>query len=610
MPNLDPVPLLDRKLRPDVKVIGDAMANRVGDVVARVLDHDPGSTASLSTLAEEFATAVRTATLAVAEWVAGGDADVARVAGRDASRLFGRLAAHHETSLTEVTKRCLRWRDVVVEMAREEAGSLGASDEAFAHVSVMLAHSCDATLVRLCEAFEDERRRVHDELTVRQEQLRFQATHDDLTGLPNRLHILERTELALRHARRRETTVAALFVDLDNFKDVNDTLGHRAGDELLCSITGRLKATVPEGATLGRLGGDEFVVLLENLTEFGPAEALAWQMLDVLRGPFMLPGLDDRPLNVTASIGVAGGGDGSAEDLLRDADVAMYRAKWAGKNRVVRFEPEMQWAARSRLELDIELQLALDNHEFFLVYQPTFDLQDMHVTGVEALLRWLHPTRGVVVPGDFVPHLERSGLITVVGRWVLDQACRQGAAWHAMGYEVSISVNVSARQLDHVDFVEHVRSALDLSGIDPGSLTIEITETAIVRDTARSALRLAAVRALGPRIAVDDFGTGYSSLAHLQYFPVDALKIDRSFVSGMLRGREAEALVHTLVQLGKALGIETLAEGIEELPQLTHLRDEQCESGQGFLFAEPLEADEVGAFFSNWAGGVAALGTA
>jgi EAL domain-containing protein (putative c-di-GMP-specific phosphodiesterase class I) len=333
-------------------------------------------------------------------------------------------------------------------------------------------------------------------------------------------------------------------------------------------------------------------------------------MLAALREPLRLPGLGDRPLNVTASIGIAAGQRSTAEDLLRDADVAMYRAKWGGRNRYVLFEPEMQWAARSRLELDIELQLALDNDEFFLVYQPTFDLSDMRVTGVEALLRWYHPTRGIVVPGEFVPQLEASGLITAVGRWVLDQACHQGAAWKMMGHDVAISVNVSARQLDNASFVDDVRGALETSGFRPGLLTIEITETAIVRDTARSALRLGAVRDLGARIAVDDFGTGYSSLAHLQYFPVDALKIDKSFVSGMLRGREAGALVHTLVQLGKALGIETLAEGIEELPQLAHLRDEECVSGQGFLFAEPLPADEVEAFFSSWSGGVATRGSA
>lgn len=584
---------------------------RAEDVVARVLDRSAGPASTFEQLLDgEFGAAVRTATVAVADWLADGDPTAARAAGRDASRLFGRLAAHREVSLTEMTKRCLRWRDVVLDVASEEAARLDVPAAALAQVAAMLRHSCDATLVRLCEAFEEERRRVHDELTRRQAQLSFQATHDALTSLPNRLLVLERAEQALARALRRHLTVAALFVDLDNFKDVNDTLGHRAGDELLRSAAERLASTVPGAAALGRLGGDEFVVLLEDLGEVAYAEAVAGRMLDVLREPFRMPGLGDRPLNVTASIGIAAGAGGSAEDLLRDADVAMYRAKWGGKNRYVLFEPEMQWAARSRLELDIELQLALDNEEFFLVYQPTVDLSDMRVTGVEALLRWCHPTRGVVVPGEFVPQLERSGLITAVGGWVLDEACRQGAVWHVMGHDIAVSVNVSACQLDSASFVDDVRRALETSGLPPSSLTIEITETAIVRDTARSAVRLGAVRALGVRIAVDDFGTGYSSLAHLQFFPVDALKIDRSFVSGMLRGREAGALVHTLVQLGRALGIETLAEGIEELPQLAHLRDEQCASGQGFLFAEPLPAEEIGAFFSNWSGGVAALGSA
>jgi EAL domain-containing protein (putative c-di-GMP-specific phosphodiesterase class I) len=294
--------------------------------------------------------------------------------------------------------------------------------------------------------------------------------------------------------------------------------------------------------------------------------------------------------------------------LLRNADVAMFRAKWEGKNRAVVFEPAMQWAARSRLELDMELQSAHENDEYFLVYQPTFDLETLRVTGAEALLRWHRPSCGDVLPGEFVPQLERSGLITAVGKWVLETACRQGAQWCEEGHEVPLSVNVSARQLDDPDFVDHVRTALESSGYRPGALTIEITETAIIQDTELSARQLASVRALGVRIAVDDFGTGFSSLTHLQYFPVDSLKIDRSFVASMLRGREAEALVHSLVQLGGALGIETLAEGIEDLAQLAHLRDEHCSSGQGFLFAEPLAPDEIGSFFLNWANGVDKLG--
>ena len=255
---------------------------------------------------------------------------------------------------------------------------------------------------------------------------------------------------------------------------------------------------------------------------------------------------------------------------------------------------------------DAELRRALEEGQFFLVYQPTFDLAGMQVSGVEALLRWRSP-RGVVTPAQFVPELERSGLIVPVGRWVLGEACRQGAAWRAGGRDVPVSVNVSACQLVEPSFVEDVRRALSSSGFPPGLLTLEITETAILAETERSAARLEAVRRLGVRIAVDDFGTGYSSLAHIQLFPVDALKIpvdalkiDRSFVSDMLGGREAGALVHTLVQLGKALGIETLAEGIEERSQLTHLQGEECATGQGYLLAEPLAAEELERFLDRW----------
>ncbi len=248
---------------------------------------------------------------------------------------------------------------------------------------------------------------------------------------------------------------------------------------------------------------------------------------------------------------------------------------------------------------DAELRRALEEGQFFLVYQPTFDLAGMQVSGVEALLRWRSP-HGVVTPGQFVPELERSGLIVPVGRWVLGEACRQGAAWRAGGRDVPVSVNVSACQLVEPSFVEDVRRALSSSGFPPELLTLEITETAILAETERSAARLEAVRRLGVRIAVDDFGTGYSSLAHIQLFPVDALKIDRSFVSDMLSGREAGALVHTLVQLGKALGIETLAEGIEERSQLTHLQGEECATGQGYLLAEPLAAEELERFLDRW----------
>jgi EAL domain-containing protein (putative c-di-GMP-specific phosphodiesterase class I) len=279
----------------------------------------------------------------------------------------------------------------------------------------------------------------------------------------------------------------------------------------------------------------------------------------------------------------------------------MYRAKWDGKSRCVVFESGMQDEVQSHMELEMDLRGALENSEFFLVYQPTFDLRDMSPTGAEALLRWEHPTRGIVQPNDFIPLLEETGLIVDVGTWVLREACRQGALWRKAGHAIGMAVNVSGRQLDTDELVLGVERALSESGLDPGALTLEITETTLMRNAEATVSRLAAIKKLGVRIAIDDFGTGYSSLAHLQQFPVDALKIDRSFISRLTENPEGETLIHTLVQLGKALSIETLAEGIELQQELHLLQDEHCDSGQGFLFARPLKADAAEAFFEGWA---------
>ncbi|MHB1974520.1 MAG: putative bifunctional diguanylate cyclase/phosphodiesterase [Acidimicrobiales bacterium] len=607
MPRLDPAAV------DDIEGIADALRDRAGDVVTRVLRrHGTRHGPMGDLLEEEYGKAALAATIAVTSWICGGDADGGRSAGRSAWQLFGRLAVRDDVPLVETTKRCLRWRDAALDVAAEESRRLGSPHVALAHVSDMLRRSCDVTLVRLSEAFELERARLRGELAEREERLSFQVSHDTLTGLATRDAMLARTEEALARARRHPERVAVLLVDLDDFKDVNDLLGHNAGDELLRAVGERLRAAVPVGAALGRLGADGFVVLLEDLParQVGrdttpareAADTVARAVLDALREPFSTALAAHGPVAVTASIGVAVGRSLSAEAMLRDADVAMQHAKASGKDRSVVFAAQAHWAARSRREQDLELRRALEVGDLYLVYQPTFDLTDMAVTGVEALLRWRHPSRGLVMPDEFVPQLEQSGLINAVGRWVLREACSQGAAWHAGGRCVPISVNVSARQLDDDSFVDDVRAVLSDTDLPAELLTLEITETAIVEDAERSARRLGAVRSLGARVAVDDFGTGYSSLAHLQHFPVDELKIDRSFVAGMLRGRAAGVLVHTLVQLGQALGIETLAEGIEDLAQLAHLRDEHCGGGQGFLLAEPLPAAEVEPFFARWSG--------
>jgi diguanylate cyclase (GGDEF)-like protein len=430
------------------------------------------------------------------------------------------------------------------------------------------------------------------------DQIRHQSLHDSLTDLPNRSLILDRTEQMLVRSARHRRPCAALFIDLDGFKEVNDTLGHEAGDHLLRAVADRLRAAVRDSDTVGRLGGDEFVVLADGASLNAGVEVVAERLLDVLREPFELPHAD-HPMPVRASIGIALGESHTASELLRDADIALYSAKDAGKGCYRIFAPEMQLAAKARAEVLEALCSALGRDEFFLEYQPIFDLSAERATGVEALLRWNHPDEGVLQPADFVPQLEESGLIVDVGRWVLQEACRQTAAWHAEGHRIDVSVNASIRQLERHTFVAEVREALLESGLDPASLIVEITETAIMIDADTTISVLRELKALGVRIAIDDFGTGYSSLAYLRQFPVDALKIDRSFIAGLADTPAASELIRTLVRLGKALDLETYAEGIEHRDQLEHLQDEGCDSGQGYMFARPLSSGDVTAFLSE-----------
>jgi diguanylate cyclase (GGDEF)-like protein len=432
-------------------------------------------------------------------------------------------------------------------------------------------------------------------------ELRHQALHDSLTGLPNRALVLDRAEQLLVRARREHTEVALLFIDLDNFKDINDSLGHAAGDELLGAVAARFQAALRQTDTVGRLGGDEFVVVAEGESLAGGPELVAQRLLDVMREPFHL-GQSTTDYIVTASIGVACGDRADPQDLLRDADIALYEAKDAGKNCFVFFAAHMLEDVDSRTRVDIELRGALAADQFVLFYQPTFRIHDTATTGVEALLRWNHPTRGLLGPDAFLPMLESTGLIVSVGGWVLREACRQGAEWHRGGFEITMSVNASARQLTAHTLITDVAAALALSHFDPSRLVIEITESTLMRDTTGTIAELNALKALGVRIAIDDFGTGYSSLAYLRQFPVDILKIDRSFIADITQSHESAALVHTLIQLGKSLGLETVAEGIEHTDQLDRLQGEECDSGQGFLMSKPVPADQMTALLRRTAG--------
>ncbi len=436
------------------------------------------------------------------------------------------------------------------------------------------------------------RRRALALVDAKTDELRHQALHDALTGLANRALIMDRIGHLLARNLRSDMVGAVLYVDLDGFKNINDTLGHGVGDKLLKAAAARMTTVLRDADTIGRMGGDEFVILLDDVSVSGAPETVAERLLDAFRQPFHLDGAA-YPMLITASVGIALGHRDTPEQLLHDADTALYQAKAAGKNCYEVFRPEMGTEVQRHDELEFDLRSALQGSQFQLAYQPIYNLDDLSVIGAEALIRWNHPTRGRIQPDEFIPLLESTGQILDVGRWVLHEACQQMAQWRARGSNLSVSVNVSARQLDRQVIVAHVREALEASGLDPGALTLEVTETALMRNVDATAARLRELKSLGVHVAIDDFGTGYSSLAYLQKFPVDCLKIDRSFTDSMFHSAESEALVRSLVHLGKALGLKTLAEGVETPAQLDYLRTQHVDDIQGFLLAHPLEADAL-----------------
>jgi diguanylate cyclase (GGDEF)-like protein len=418
-------------------------------------------------------------------------------------------------------------------------------------------------------------------------ELSHQALHDALTGLPNRALVLDRAEQMLARAGRQPNVVGgALFIDIDGFKHVNDNLGHAAGDKLLKIAGERLQSVVRDQDTVGRLGGDEFVVLVESEPRQTSLETLADRLLEVLRQPVKL-GDPAKTLSFTASVGIALGGYANPDALLRDADLALYAAKDAGKDRYVLFEGSMNAAAEGRREIEVDLGAAVRGDQLFLLYQPIFDVRSRTVVGAEALVRWRHPERGIVPPSEFIPLAEETGLIVPIGRWVLEEACRQAAAWKAEGLEIPISVNVSAVQLSREGFATDVAQALQSSGIEPSSLTLEVTEMTIMRDVAAACERLEGIKALGARIAIDDFGTGYASLSQLQRMPADVLKVDRSFVAALNDGGQSRELLEAIMGVARALSLRVIAEGIETAGQLATLQEIGCQLAQGFLLARP-----------------------
>jgi diguanylate cyclase (GGDEF)-like protein/PAS domain S-box-containing protein len=433
-----------------------------------------------------------------------------------------------------------------------------------------------------------------------EEELRHRAFHDALTGLANRALFENRMRHALAAGLRTQRRLAVLFLDLDDFKTINDSLGHGVGDDLLRSVASRIDPLVRPTDTAARLGGDEFAVLLEGVEGEDEAEEIAQRILDALTANFAIHG---RELRVTASIGIALSDDTiNADALLRNADMAMYAAKASGKNSMHRFEPTMHSIAVERLELRTELPRALENDELLVFYQPIVSLAAGRVVGVEALVRWQHPSRGLLAPGQFISLAEETGLIVDLGRWVLARACEQVRAWQLSVPEAEglyVSVNVSIKQLHQPGFPQVVAEILARTGLPAAALVLEITEGLLADDRQTMFRQLRALKNLGLRIAIDDFGTGYSGLSHLQQFPIDILKIDKSFIDEINTDGQRANLVQGIINLGESLDLDVVAEGIEEPEQADQLRAMRSKHGQGFFFSRPMSPDAVGALLSS-----------
>jgi diguanylate cyclase (GGDEF)-like protein len=425
-----------------------------------------------------------------------------------------------------------------------------------------------------------------------------EAFRDPLTGLPNRALFLDRLQHALDVAARRSTELCVLFVDLDRFKAVNDSIGHAAGDALLRAVAERLAECTRAADTAARFGGDEFAVLLEDDGRGVRPEAVADRIIAAMRRPFDVEG---KEIFIGATVGIAHAQDASLgpDELLRNADLAMYRAKKAGGNRAATYETAMRTALLARIELEADLRHALERDELRLAYQPVVELHGGRTVGVEALVRWAHPTRGVIPPLTFIPVAEEIGMIGAIGRWVLREACRQLAAWRAIAPELVLNVNLSPLQLRDDRLAIHVQQALRAHDLPGAALTLEITESMLLSGDEDTAARLRRLKGLGVSIAVDDFGTGYSSLSYLKQFPVDALKIDKSFVDTVARSTADSALARTIVELGRGMRLETIAEGIENVEQLEQLRLLDCRLGQGYHFSVPLGGAELTAYLEQ-----------
>jgi diguanylate cyclase (GGDEF)-like protein/PAS domain S-box-containing protein len=432
-----------------------------------------------------------------------------------------------------------------------------------------------------------------------EEQVKHLAFHDPLTNLPNRLLFSDRLTLAVAQAHRHNQRLAVLFLDLDRFKVINDSLGHSVGDELLRQVAERIQEYVREGDTVARLGGDEFTLLVPGITAEEDAAKIAKKICDAIHDPFWI---DGRELFVTTSMGVAVyPSDGhDAETLVRNADSAMYRAKEQGRDNYQLYTPAMNAKAVERLSLESRLRQAVANDELELHFQPFFDLKTAEVLGAEALLRWRHPELGLIPPGEFIPIAELSGLIVPIGEWVLRTACAAARKWHAQGFpSLTVSVNLSSRQFQQSDLVSQVTSALTETGLEPDKLDLEITESNAMQNAEHSINTLWGLKKQGVRISMDDFGTGYSSLNYLKRFPIDRIKLDQSFVRDLPGDKDDAAIAMAVIAMGRSLELVVIAEGVETEEQLAFLKDRNCDQLQGFLFSRPLPPEAFASFLEE-----------
>jgi diguanylate cyclase (GGDEF)-like protein/PAS domain S-box-containing protein len=432
-------------------------------------------------------------------------------------------------------------------------------------------------------------------------QLTHQALHDPLTKLANRILFRDRVEHALAKIRRSKTTVAVLFLDLDNFKTVNDSLGHARGDMLLVAVAERLRSCLRSTDTPARLGGDEFAILIEDANHPEDAIFVVERITEILLDPFQIEGTE---VFVQASIGIAASvtGTENPEELLRNADVAMYKAKGLGKGRYIFFEKEMRDALMERIKLESDLRTAVENREFELNYQPIVELETNRLTGMEALVRWNHPKHGLILPDKFIPIAEDANLIVPIGSWVLEEACRQASRWisqYGGETDLSITVNLSIRQFQQSELVKIVAETLERSALPPQCLILEITETLMIQNTEAMIEKLQALKDLGIKLAIDDFGTGYSSLSYLHRFPIDILKIDKSFIEKINQGKEGRAVARAIIMMGDSLNLRVIAEGVENAEQIAALKYLGCESGQGYFFSKPLTEKAMSEFLLN-----------